>query len=270
MSRQCALLGISRTAYYYTPDTDQEDKDFCDLQLILEVLSKIPFYGYRKVSRRLLPENPHMTRKRVRRIMRRFGLRAIYARINLSKRRKEHKVYPYLLRGKEIRYPNQVWASDITYLRLPGGHMYLVVILDLYSRKVLSWRLSNTLDTDFCIEALDEALEVYGVPAIFNSDQGCQYTSERFIERLKKHHIQISMDGKGRALDNIYVERLWRSLKYEDIYLKSYETVSELKEGIRRYFTFYNTERFHQSHEYLTPEVMYESFSSREDFIKAA
>ena len=270
VSRQCELLGISRTAYYYTPDTDQEDKDFSDLQLILEVLSKIPFYGYRKISLRLLPENPQMTRKRVRRIMRRFGLRAIYARLNLSKRRKAHKVYPYLLRGKEIRYPNQVWASDITYVKLPGGHMYLVVILDLYSRKVLSWRLSNTLDTDFCIEALDEALEVYGVPAIFNSDQGCQYTSERFIERLKEHHIQISMDGKGRALDNIYVERLWRSLKYEDIYLKSYETVSELKEGIRRYFAFYNTERFHQSHEYLTPEVMYESFSVREDFIKAA
>ena len=270
VSRQCELLGISRTAYYYTPDTDQEDKDFSDLQLILEVLSKIPFYGYRKISLRLLPENPQMTRKRVRRIMRRFGLRAIYARLNLSKRRKDHKVYPYLLQGKEIRYPNQVWASDITYVKLPGGHMYLVVILDLYSRKVLSWRLSNTLDTDFCIEALDEALEVYGVPAIFNSDQGCQYTSERFIERLKEHHIQISMDGKGRALDNIYVERLWRSLKYEDIYLKSYETVSELKEGIRRYFAFYNTERFHQSHEYLTPEVMYESFSVREDFIKAA
>jgi len=270
VAKQCELLDISRTAFYYTPDTDSDDRDFVDLQLILDVLRKIPFYGYRKISRQLLPEHPHLTRKRVRRIMHRFGLRAIYAKMNLSKRRQDHKVYPYLLRDKEIRYPNQVWASDITYIRLPGGHVYLVAILDLYSRKVLSWRLSNTLDTDFCIEALEEAIEIYGVPAIFNSDQGCQYTSDRFIEKLKKHHIRISMDGKNRALDNIYVERLWRSLKYEDIYLKSYESVSELKNGIHNYFKFYNTERFHQSHDYRTPEEMYESFSVREDFIMAA
>jgi putative transposase len=270
VTKQCALLGISRTAYYYKPETTNDDRDFADLQLILGVLKKIPFYGYRKISRQLLPAHPHLTRKRVRRIMRRFGLRAIYARMNLSKRRQDHKVYPYLLRDKDIRYPNQVWASDITYLRLPGGHVYLVVILDLYSRKVLSWRLSNTLDTDFCIEALEEAIELNGVPAIFNSDQGCQYTSERFIEKLKQHHIQISMDGKNRALDNIYVERLWRSLKYEDIYLKSYESVLELKDGIRKYFKFYNSERFHQSHDYRTPEEMYESFSVREDYIIAA
>jgi putative transposase len=268
--KQCELLGISRTAFYYTPDTDSDDRDFADLQLILDVLRKIPFYGYRKISRQLLPEHPHLTRKRVRRIMHRFGLRAIYAKMNLSKRRQDHKVYPYLLRDKEIRYPNQVWASDITYIRLPGGHVYLVVILDLYSRKVLSWRLSNTLDTDFCIEALEEAIEIYGVPAIFNSDQGCQYTSDRFIKKLKQHHIRISMDGKNRALDNIYVERLWRSLKYEDIYLKSYDSVLELKNGIYNYFKFYNTERFHQSHDYRTPEEMYESFSVREDFIMAA
>ena len=255
---------------YYKPETTNDDRYLADLQLILGVLKKIPFYGYRKISRQLLPEHPHLTRKRVRRIMRRFGLRAIYAKMNLSKRRQDHKVYPYLLRDKEIRYPNQVWASDITYLRLPSGHVYLVVILDLYSRKVLSWRLSNTLDTDFCIEALEEAIELNGIPAIFNSDQGCQYTSERFIEKLKQHHIQISMDGKNRALDNIYVERLWRSLKYEDIYLKSYESVLELKDGIRKYFKFYNSERFHQSHDYRTPEEMYESFSIREDFIMAA
>jgi len=148
--------------------------------------------------------------------------------------------------------------------------VYLVVILDIYSRKILSWRLSNTLDADFCVAALKEAIEVYGEPAIFNTDQGSQFTSDRFIEVLKEHHIEISMDGKGRALDNIYVERLWRSLKYEDIYLKSYETMKELKEGIKRYFRFYNTERFHQSLEYLTPEVMYESFSKREDLDNAA
>lgn len=268
--KQCDLLGISRTAHYYNPMTEKDAKDLADLQLILVILRDLPFYGYRKVSRQLLPVYSHMTRKRVRRIMRRFGIRAIYAGKNLSKRRKDHKVYPYLLKNKVIRHPNQVWASDITYIRLPGGHVYLVVILDLFSRKVLAWRLSNTLDAEFCVEALEEAIENYGEPAIFNTDQGCQYTSERFTDVLKKHHIRISMDSKGRALDNIYVERLWRSLKYEDIYLKSYESMKELKEGIKRYFKFYNTERFHQSLEYLTPEVMYESFSKREDSIQAA
>lgn len=268
--KQCDLLGISRTAHYYNPLTGKDDKDLEDLQIILSVLREIPFYGYRKVSRQLLPAYSQMTRKRVRRLMKRFGLRAIYARINLSRRRKEHKIYPYLLKNKEIRYPNQVWASDITYISLPGGHAYLVVILDLYSRKVLSFRLSNTLDAEFCAEALEEAIQKYGEPAIFNTDQGCQFTSERFIGILKYHHIRISMDSKGRALDNIYVERLWRSLKYEDIYLKSYETMRELKEGVRRYFNFYNTKRFHQSHDYQTPEVMYESFSKRDDYIYAA
>ena len=270
VSRQCELLGISRTAHYYNPLTEKDDKDLADLQIILAVLKEIPFYGYRKVSRQLLHDYPHMSRKRVRRIMRRFGLRAIYARINLSRRRKEHKIYPYLLENKEIRYPNQVWASDITYVSLPGGHAYLVVILDLYSRKVLSFRLSNTLDAEFCAEALEEAIEKYGEPAIFNTDQGCQFTSERFIGILKAHHIRISMDGKVRALDNIYVERLWRSLKYEDIYLKSYESMRELKEGVMRYFNFYNTKRFHQSHDYQTPEIMYESFSKRDEYIYAA
>jgi putative transposase len=268
--KQCELLGISRSSFYYKPQDAGEDQDILDLQLILEVCRKIPFYGYRKISKQLLPDHLGLTRKRVRRIMKRFGIRAIYARRNLSKARKEHKKYPYLLRNKIIRYPNQVWASDITYCKLPGGHVYLVVILDLFSRKVLSWRLSNTLDAAFCVEALEEALEKYGTPAIFNTDQGCQFTSDDFIAVLKKHHIEISMDGKGRALDNIYVERLWRSLKYEDIYLKSYESVIELREGIKRYFEFYNTERFHQAHDYLTPEVMYESFSSNEEIRAAA
>lgn len=260
IQKQCKLLGISRTAYYYTPSTKQEDKDLSDLKLILAVLQEIPFYGYRKVARKLLPQHPDMTRKRVRRIMRRFGLRAIFARQGLSGARKEHKKYPYLLKGKVIRYPNQVWASDITYLKLPGGAVYLVVILDLYSRKVLSWRLSNTMDAEFCVDALEQAIEIYGVPALFNTDQGSQFTSEGFISVLEAHHIEISMDGRGRALDNIYVERLWRSLKYEDIYIKSYSNMRELREGIRKYFNFYNTERFHQSLDYLTPEMMYKSF----------
>ena len=270
MSRQCELLDISRTAYYYSLQKQQEDRDISDLKLILDTLREIPFYGYRKISRKLLSEHPGMSVKRVRRIMRRFGARAIYAKANLSAARKENKKYPYLLKNKIIRYPNQVWASDITYIRLPGGYVYLTVILDLYSRKVLSWRLSNTPDADFCIDALEEAIEVYGEPAIFNTDQGSQFTSDRFTKVLKEHCIEISMDSKGRALDNIYVERLWRSLKYEDIYLKSYETMGELKKGIKRYFMFYNTERFHQSLEYLTPEIMHESFSTRKDLNNAA
>jgi putative transposase len=270
VAEQCKLLGISRATYYYQCRQDQEDRDVADLQLILDVLRELPFYGYRKVSRQLISEHPHMTRKRVRRIMRRFGLRALYAKPRLTVTRKEHNKYPYLLSGKVIRHPNQAWASDITYCRLAGGYVYLVVILDLYSRKVLSWRLSNTLDAKFCVEVLEEAIELYGIPAIFNTDQGCQYTSDAFIGVLTGHHIEISMSGKGRALDNVYVERLWRSLKYEDIYLRSYESMTDLKAGIKRYFEFYNTERFHQSHDYLTPEVMYESFSTREDLRLAA
>ena len=270
VKKQCALLGISRTAYYYQPSTEREDRDLEDLKLILTVLQEIPFYGYRKVSVKLIREYPHMSRKRVRRIMRRFGLRAIYPKMNLSKRRKEHKKYPYLLKGKVIRHPNQVWASDITYLKLPGGNVYLVVILDLYSRKVLSWRLSNTLDVEFCIEALEEAIALYGEPAIFNTDQGSQFTSDGFTQVLNDHQIEISMDGKGRALDNIYVERLWRSLKYEDIYIKSYENMSELKEGVRKYLRFYNEDRFHQSLDYRTPEEMHRSFICDEKLEEAA
>jgi putative transposase len=260
VSKQCELLHISRASYYYERRESREEADLEDLKRILEVLRKIPFYGYRKISRALMEDYPHLTRKRVRRIMRRFGLRALYARRSLSKPRKEHKKYPYLLRGKEIRYPNQVWASDLTYVRLPGGFVYVAVILDLFSRKVLSWRLSNTMDPAFCVAALEEAIDRYGEPAIFNTDQGSQFTSDAFIDVLKGHSIEISMDGKGRALDNVYVERLWRSLKYEDIYLKSYETMGQLSDGVDRYFQFYNGERFHQSLDYRTPNEMHESF----------
>ena len=196
--------------------------------------------------------------------MNRFGLKAIYPKLNLLKARKNHKKYPYLLSGKIIRHPNQVWATDVTYIRLSRGFVYLVAILDLYSRKVLSWRLSNSLDADFCVEALEEAIMNYGVPAIFNTDQGSQFTSDAFTGVLLGKGVQISMDGKGRALDNIFVERLWRTLKYEDIYIKSYESVIELKEGVRRYFHFYNSERFHQSLGYATPDDMYESFTEKE------
>jgi putative transposase len=270
LSRQCQVLHVSRSTYYYEPVNTREELDLCDLKLIIEVLSLIPFYGYRKISLELISRFPHMTRKRVRRLMKRFGLRAIYAKRNLSKARKDHLKYPYLLGGKVIRHPNQVWASDITYINVGGSFVYLVAILDLYSRNVLAWRISNTLDSGFCVDALEEALTEFGVPAIFNTDQGSQFTSEAFTSVLDKNNIRISMDSKGRALDNIYVERLWRSLKYEDIYLKSYESVNELKEGVKRYFEFYNQERFHQSHGYLTPDQMHESFCSEKSIEKAA
>jgi putative transposase len=260
IAEQCRVLNLNRSAYYYECSDRRNDADLEDLKLILAVLGEKAFYGYRKITRELRNTHRHLTSKRVRRIMHQFGLRAIYPKLNLSSPRKGHKKYPYLLRGKEIQYPNQVWATDVTYLRLPGGFVYLTAVMDLFSRKVLSWRLSNSMDATFCVAAVREAIDRYGVPAIFNTDQGSQFTSDAFINMLKEHHIEISMDGKGRALDNVYVERLWRSLKYEDIYLNSYETFAELQRGVNRYFQFYNTERFHQGLGYATPEMMHQSF----------
>jgi putative transposase len=254
--RQCELTGASRSTFYYKPE--ENDDDFFKL-LIFEEYKKYPFFGYRKITEALQRKNYDINRKRVYRLMREMGIKAIYPRPNLSKPAPGHKIYPYLLRGLEINRPNQVWATDITYIRLQGGFVYLVAIIDLYSRKVLSWSLSNTLDVQFCLDALDEALLTYGKPEIFNSDQGSQFTSKKFTDLLKENEVKISMDGKGRAQDNIYVERLWRSLKYEDIYIREYNSVSECKEGINRYFNFFNTERFHQSLDYLTPDEMYYS-----------
>jgi len=229
------------------------------------VLQKWPFYGYRKVAEELA--DMKVTRKQVRLIMKRAGLRAIYPGKKTTIAAKYHKKYPYLLRGKNISFPNQVWATDITYIRLAGGHVYLAAVIDLYTRKILAWRLSNTIDSEFCIAALEEALEQYGIPAIFNTDQGCQFTSDAFIKVLTDHNIEISMDGVNRALDNIYIERFWRSIKYEDIYLNGYETMTDLKEGVKRYMLFYNSERFHQSLDYATPDEMYyAAFTKREEF----
>jgi putative transposase len=225
-----------------------DSKEITFLKAIMEELRVHPFYGYRKVAEAL--KDMGVTRKQVRRIMSKAGLCAIYPKRRLSRACKEHKKYPYLLKGMNIWLPNQVWATDITYIKLFGGNVYLVAIMDLYSRKVLSWSLSNTLDAEFCISALNDAIESYGIPAIFNTDQGCQFTSDAFIGVLKRHGIRISMDSKGRALDNIYVERLWRSLKYEDIYLNDYRSMEDLKAGLKKYFNFYNTERFHQSLDY--------------------
>jgi putative transposase len=265
---QCELLGISRSAYYYTPEPSVDKEEIIILKAIVDELRLHPFYGYRKIA--LALKNMSVTRKQIRLIMQKAGLRAIYPGKRLSIPVKWHEKYPYLLRDKEVWLPNQVWATDITYIKLSGGHVYLVAIIDLFSRKTLSWKLSNTLDTEFCISALEEAIMLYGKPAIFNTDQGSQFTSEAFTEKLKSHKIRISMDGKGRALDNIYIERLWRSLKYEEIYLNEYRSMEDLKIALKRYFKFYNTERFHQSLEYATPDEMYNSVFNEQSQEQAA
>ena len=189
--------------------------------------------------------------------MRLMGIEAIYPRPNTSRRNNEHKIYPYLLSGTTINHTNQVWATDITYVRLEHGFAYLVAVMDWHSRKVLSWRLSNTMDTNFCIQALEEAFEQYGTPDYFNTDQGAQFTAEAFTSTLKKRGVNISMDGKGRAIDNVFTERLWRTIKYENIYIKGYETMTEASEGLTEYIQFYNTERLHSAHKYQTPDQVY-------------
>ena len=257
ITQQCEILGISRSSYYYQPKEVPEDPDLAILEAILDVLKEMPFYGYRRIAREL--NYLDVTRKQIRRIMKKAGLKAIFPGLQLSKPAKGSKKYPYLLKGLNIWLPNQVWVSDITYIKLSGGYVYLVTIIDLYSRKVLSWRVSNTMDAQFCVAALEEAIAYYGVPCIFNTDQGSQFTSEAFISVLESHGVRISMDSVNRALDNIFVERFWRSLKYEDIYIKDYRTMIELKEGIARYMKFYNSQRFHQSLEYETPDTIYGS-----------
>jgi putative transposase len=224
---------------------------------ILEVLCKIPFFGYRKVFQELQKQGKEVTEKQIRRIMHKSGLKALFPGKKTTIPNREHKKYPYLLRDKLILFPNQVWATDITYIRLKGGHVYLVAVIDLYSRKVLSWQLSNTMDVEFCVAALEEAIARWGVPAIFNSDQGSQFTSDAFISVLKSHGIAISMDGVTRALDNIYVERLWRSVKYEEIFLNDYSSMLDLRRALEAYFRFFNERRFHQSLDYLTPDECY-------------
>ncbi len=258
ITKQCKLLGKSRSWYYYRnyKNPEKAEKDLQDKALILDVYKDYPFYGYRKITLELNDRGIRITRKRVRRLMRELCLYAIYPGQNLSKRNKEHKIYPYLLKDIEIIRPNQVWETDITYIPFEFGKLYLVAIIDVYSRKILSWNLSNTMDVDFCTEALFEAIEKYGYPEIFNSDQGSQFTSPRFLKHLKKK-TQISMDSKGRALDNVFIERFWRSIKYEDIYLKSYRTIPELRTGIDNYMKFYNEKRFHESLDYKRPDEVY-------------
>lgn len=261
---QCEILELGRSSFYYEPvPVSAEDKAIMDK--IDEIFTECPFYGARKISRKLKALGISSGRRHTGSLMRLMGLEAIFPKRNLSKSHPDHPVYPYLLRGVEITRANQVWSMDITYIRLKKGFVYLAAVIDWKSRYVLSYRLSNTLTSDFCVEALKEALE-YGTPEIFNTDQGGQFTSEDFIGELKKHpSIRISMDGRGRATDNIFVERLWRSVKYENVYLKGYETISDAVSGLREYFNFYNTERFHQSLGYKTPWVVYSGLEVGQD-----
>lgn len=255
LRHQCDLLGINRSSLYYKPyPVSKEDKVL--MNLMDEEYTRHPFYGSRKLMVYLKALGYEINRKRVQRLMGILGIAGIIPGPNTSKRDQAHKVYPYLLTGLEIVRPNQVWSTDITYIRLLSGFAYLVVILDWYSRYVLAWRLSNSLETHFCLEALEESLKDR-TPEIFNTDQGVQFTSNEFTGLLKQRQIKISMDSKGRALDNIFVERLWRSVKYEDVYLKGYQTMREAHEGLKGYFNFYNHERFHQSLGYKTPWEVY-------------
>lgn len=258
LTRQCELAGVARSSMYAprlaaTPDAT----DVTLLELIDAEYTRRPFYGSRKLTHYLRGLGHAINRKRVQRLMRVLGLAGMAPGPHTSRPHPQHKVYPYLLRGVDIDRPNQVWSTDITYIRLARGFVYLVAVIDWYSRKVLSWRLSNTLDSGFCVDCLAQALQAYGKPEIFNTDQGCQFTSAAFTGVLKANDIAISMDGRGRALDNIFVERLWRSVKHEDVYLKGYATLPELLLGLTEYFVFYNTERMHQSLDYGTPDEVY-------------
>lgn len=256
IARQCKLLGMSRSTLYYKK-TETNDNDLELMKMIDMQYTKYPFYGSRRMMRWLKEKGRKVNRKHVRRLMRLMGLEGLAPKPNTSKPRKEHKKYPYLLKGLKIDRSNQVWATDITYVPMRRGFIYLVAIIDWYSRHVLSWRISNTLDSDFCIDALQDALRLYSKPEIFNSDQGSQFTSDDFIAVLEKNNIQISMDGKRRWVDNVFVERFWRSLKYEEIYPSCYDTVFEAKAGISTYINFYNNERLHQALDYKTPAEIY-------------
>jgi len=256
--RQCELLRVSRSGLYYEPvPTDPEE--LAVMKRIDKLHLKFPFYGSRKIAQALKNEGLVINRKRVQRLMRLMDISAIAPKPNTSKPSPEHPRFPYLLRGREITRVNEVWAADITYIPLARGFAYLVAVIDWYSRRVLSWRLSESLDSSFCVEALREALERYGKPEIFNTDQGSQFTAEAFTSELLDRGIKVSMDGKGRFIDNIFVERLWRSLKYEEVYLHAYDDVGQAYAGIDRYMRFFNDDRPHQSLGNQTPTAFYET-----------
>ena len=256
VTRQCELLDISRSSVYYSP-VEISEHELELMGLIDRQYLQTPFYGSRKITVSLRRQGHQVNRKRVQRLMRRMGIEAIYRRPNTSRPDSRHKVYPYLLRGLQIDRVNQVWATDITYIPMARGFMYLVCVMDWHSRYVFSWRLSNTLEADFCVEALEEALS-YDAPGIFNTDQGSQFTSEAFTSVLLSRGVRISMDSAGSYMDNVFVERLWRSVKYEEVYLKAYESVAQARAGIGAYLRFYNNERPHQALDYRTPAQVFE------------
>jgi len=253
--RQCELLGLNRASYYYRA-ASESPLNLKLMRLIDEQYMKMPFYGWPRMTAHLRRQGYAINHKRVQRLMQKMGLQAIYPKARPKNERHDHKIYPYLLRGLKIGRINQVWSTDITYIPIQNGFMYLVAVIDWYSRYILSWQLSNTLDGHFCQAALRQALS-QGQPEIFNTDQGVQFTAEAFTSILNQAHIKISMDGRGRALDNIFIERFWRSLKYDDIYPHNYATVPHLLAGLQRYFTLYNHERLHQSLDYRTPAEVY-------------
>jgi len=269
VTHQCRLLSLSRSSVYYRP-VDVSEDDLRLMKAIDEIHLEQPFRGSRRIRDELVDRGvtAKINRKKVQRLMQQMGLVALYPKKKTSVPGKGHKIYPYLLKGLPIDRPNQVWATDICYIPMARGFLYLVAIMDWHSRKVLAWRLSNTMDTGFCIDALEEAIRRYGVPEIFNTDQGSQFTSEAFTGKLSAHGIKISMDGKGRWRDNVFVERLWRSLKYEEVYLKAYETPKQAEAEIKQYFRFYNEKRRHQGLNKQTPDVVY--YAGLEKFKEAA
>jgi putative transposase len=254
--RQCRILELSRSTAYYQPSPVSPD-ELARMRRIDELHLEHPFAGARMLSRMLKREDQPVGGRRVSTLMKRMGINALYRKPNTSKRHPAHKVYPYLLRNLTITRSNQVWSADITFIPMKRGFVYLFAVLDWSSRRVLSWRVSNTLTTDFCMEAVQEAINRYGKPDIFNTDQGCQFTSLEFTGLLKDNSIQISMDGKGCWRDNVCVERLWKSIKYEEVYLHAYDSVSEAKRGLEKYFTFYNQRRPHTAFDDKTPDEFY-------------
>lgn len=258
---QCSLLSMSRSSYYYRGCFLRAgDEEF--LEKLDRLYLERPYYGSRRLSKELQKRGHKIGRNRVRRLMKILGIKAIYPKRRLSIRDKAHKIYPYLLKNLNIDSPNKAWAADITYIRLKQGFVYLVAIIDLFSRFILSWRLSNTLEADFCVDALVEALSKAS-PEYFNTDQGSQFTGNQFTEVLKHRGIKISMDGQGRMLDNIFIERFWRTVKYEEVYIKSYENVWDCRKSLKEYIEFYNNDRLHQTLEYRTPCEVYQGEGSR-------
>ena len=260
IARQCELIQLSRASYYRAVDSGpiiETPENLELMRLIDEEYTKHPFYGSRQLRNYLRRQGHPVNRKRVQRLMSLMGIMSVAPKPNTSKKGKAHKIYPYLLSNLLIDKPNQVFCTDITYIRMQGGFVYLVAVMDWYSRKVLSWEISNTMDDSFCVSALECAIRLYGIPDIFNTDQGAQFTGTAFIKVLVDNEIKISMDGKGRWVDNVFIERLWRSVKYEDVYIKEYPTVIALRSGLREYFQFYNDERPHESLDKCTPSEFY-------------